>query len=182
MKKCKSCQTEIDSKATKCPHCLTDQRGWFRRHPILSGILGIVIFFVVIGAIGSNSSKNNPPISNSINNSINNNTPLPETSQKQKVWSKVIEISGNANKNSDSFELLGGKTKITYTFNGGDVIVGAIYILKEGTDLNKSGGIPEVTVTNSGTDATFVTRSAGTYYLSVKAANTSWIVKIEEEK
>ena len=49
MKKCKACQTEIDSKATKCPHCKADQRGWFRRHPILTGIL--ILF--VIGLIGS---------------------------------------------------------------------------------------------------------------------------------
>jgi RNA polymerase subunit RPABC4/transcription elongation factor Spt4 len=34
MKKCRSCKTEIDNKATKCPHCQSDQRNWFRRHPI----------------------------------------------------------------------------------------------------------------------------------------------------
>lgn len=46
---------DIDAKAKKCPHCQTDQRGWFRRHPILTGILGIILFFVIIGVIGSNS-------------------------------------------------------------------------------------------------------------------------------
>ncbi|MCX6730806.1 MAG: Ltp family lipoprotein [Candidatus Roizmanbacteria bacterium] len=60
MKKCKSCQTEIDAKATKCPHCQTDQRGWVKRHPFLTIILGLVIFFI----IGSNSSKNTTPTSN----------------------------------------------------------------------------------------------------------------------
>lgn len=57
MKKCKSCLSEIDSKAKKCPKCQADQRGWFRRHPILTAILVIV----VIGIIGSASggSKNN---------------------------------------------------------------------------------------------------------------------------
>ena len=94
----------------------------------------------------------------------------------------VVEASGNANKNTDTFELKGGKAKITYTFNGGDVIVGAIYVLKEGTDLNKSGGIPEVTVSNSGTDSTFITKAAGKYYLSVKSANATWNLKLEEER
>lgn len=57
MKKCKSCQTEIDSKAKKCPHCQADQRGWFRRHPILTGIL--VLFIIgMVGAIGSSGGKN----------------------------------------------------------------------------------------------------------------------------
>jgi hypothetical protein len=57
MKKCKSCMSEIDNKAKKCPKCQADQRNWFRRHPILTGILVLV----VIGIVGSVSggSKNN---------------------------------------------------------------------------------------------------------------------------
>lgn len=55
MKKCKSCQKEIDDKAKKCPHCRTDQRNFFRRHPILTGLL----ILVVIGIIGGSGNKNN---------------------------------------------------------------------------------------------------------------------------
>ena len=52
MKKCKSCKSDIDAKATKCPHCQADQRGWFRRHPILTGLL--VLFVIgIIGVAGS---------------------------------------------------------------------------------------------------------------------------------
>jgi hypothetical protein len=58
MKKCKSCQKEIDSKAKKCPYCQSDQRSWFGRHPILTAILGLFVFFIVIGmASGGNGSK-----------------------------------------------------------------------------------------------------------------------------
>ncbi len=39
MKKCKSCQKEIDIKAKKCPYCQTDQRIWFARHPIVTVFL-----------------------------------------------------------------------------------------------------------------------------------------------
>jgi len=49
MKKCKSCKAEIPSDAKKCSHCGTDQRGWFRKHPILTVLL--IIF--VIGIIGA---------------------------------------------------------------------------------------------------------------------------------
>ncbi len=35
-KKCKSCQTDIDVKAKKCPNCQADQRNWIARHPILN--------------------------------------------------------------------------------------------------------------------------------------------------
>ena len=55
-KKCKSCQTDIDAKAKKCPHCRADQRGWFKRHPILTGLLGLIVFIIVISAAGGGSS------------------------------------------------------------------------------------------------------------------------------
>jgi hypothetical protein len=48
-KQCKTCKSEIDPKATKCPKCGSDQRGWFRRHPILTVILALIL----IGIIGS---------------------------------------------------------------------------------------------------------------------------------
>lgn len=65
MKKCKSCHAEIPAKATKCSKCGTDQRNWFRRHPILTGILVLV----VIGIIGSASggSKSNQTSTNTGN-------------------------------------------------------------------------------------------------------------------
>jgi hypothetical protein len=55
--KCKSCMKDIDAKAKKCPHCQTDQRGWMKRHPILTGIFGLIIFFIVIGIISSSSQS-----------------------------------------------------------------------------------------------------------------------------
>ncbi len=63
MKKCKGCQKEIDAKATKCPHCQTDQRSWFMRHKILSVLGAIIAFFILIGIIaasggGSKDSSN----------------------------------------------------------------------------------------------------------------------------
>lgn len=66
---------DIDAKAKKCPHCQADQRGWFRRHPILTGIFGLIIFFVIIGVIGSGSSKTSGTASNgSSANSSDNGT------------------------------------------------------------------------------------------------------------
>jgi glutaredoxin len=81
MKKCKSCQTEIDQKATKCPHCKTDQRGWFRRHPILTGVLGLIVFFILVGAIGSSGQSNNSAATNRTIDSMPNNTEQVETSK-----------------------------------------------------------------------------------------------------
>lgn len=45
-KLCPKCRTEIDAKATICPHCKSDLRNWFRKHPI--GTLILVLIFVPI--------------------------------------------------------------------------------------------------------------------------------------
>jgi hypothetical protein len=102
-----------------------------------------------------------------------------ESEPKQKVV--VTELSGSANKSSDTFRLSGGKVTLTYDFKGSDTIVGAIYILEEGTDLNTDGGIPEVMVTEPGSDTTIIRKGAGDYYLQVNST-TDFTVKIEEEK
>lgn len=54
-KQCKACKSEIDPKASKCPKCGTDQRNWFMRHKIMTGIL-VVILLVIIMSI-ANSGK-----------------------------------------------------------------------------------------------------------------------------
>lgn len=61
MKKCKSCQTEIDSKASKCPHCQADQRNWFAKHKILTVILVLILIGIASssGNKGGNSNSSN---------------------------------------------------------------------------------------------------------------------------
>ncbi len=57
MKICKSCRKEIDSKAKKCPHCRADQRNWFLRHPILTGILVLIVISIIGSASDGNKSN-----------------------------------------------------------------------------------------------------------------------------
>jgi len=57
MKKCKSCQTEIDDKAKKCPHCQADQRNWFAKHKILTAILAIIIIAIIGNTSGGNKDS-----------------------------------------------------------------------------------------------------------------------------
>ena len=59
MKKCKSCKSEIDAKASKCPHCQTDQRGWFRRHPVWTVILALIVIGIISSAAGGSKTSTN---------------------------------------------------------------------------------------------------------------------------
>lgn len=70
MKKCKSCQTEIDSKAKKCPHCQADQRNWFVKHKIITVILALVL----IGAISGGAKGSNTATTSSNSNTSNKTT------------------------------------------------------------------------------------------------------------
>lgn len=52
-KKCPSCQNEISFETTKCPYCGKDFKSWFKRHPILTVIIGFFIFSNIIGGLSS---------------------------------------------------------------------------------------------------------------------------------
>ena len=75
MKKCKSCQTEIDSRAKKCSHCQADQRNWFVKHKIITVILALVLIGVISGGTKGNNTTTNS--STSSNKTTDTNTPKP---------------------------------------------------------------------------------------------------------
>jgi hypothetical protein len=68
MKKCKACKSEIDPKATKCPKCGADQRIWFRKHPILTVILALILVGIIGSAAGG--GKGNSPSQSTSNNKV----------------------------------------------------------------------------------------------------------------
>jgi len=145
------------------------EKNWFAKHPVLSVIIGLIL----LGIVTSGKSGEKPK--QMTNESI-------KTEEVEKSWVTVAELKGNANKGSDTFNLTGNKKRLTYTFSGDTMIVGSIYVLREGTELMVDGGIPEVMVTEGGTDSTILRRSEGEYYLQVVVANTNYTVVIEEEK
>lgn len=106
-----------------------------------------------------------------------------EKEPEAKEWTLVAELSGNTSKRSDLFELKGGKAKLEYTVKGEpDLTLVTIYIIPEGSSLEKEGGIPEVMVEQPGSDSTFIVKDPGKYYLDVSSANAEWTVKILEER
>ncbi len=92
MKKCKSCQTEIDAKAKKCPHCQADQRNWFARHPIITGILILVLLAMVGSAIGGNKGG-----SSSATQANQQASASPTPASAQKITAKELADDFDAN-------------------------------------------------------------------------------------
>ena len=153
------------------------------------GVLAaVVVVIIVVAVIASSGSKTSTPTPNASESESVAPTPATEAPQttaatSPKRWATVLKVSGSSDKRTDVFTLHGGKTKLTYTFtdtSGIGVIVAAIFVVKEGDSLAKSGGIPEVTVSQPGRDSTFLAQGAGRYYLDVSAANARWTVTIQE--
>jgi TM2 domain len=99
-------------------------------------------------------------------------------------WTKVVTLDGSANAASQTFELSGGETRLVYNFKGNeDFVVVAAYLEEEGTDLDKDGGIPLLMLDKAEKGETAIHKSAGKYFLDVRAANIdSWKITIEEKK
>lgn len=166
------------------------KKPWYKRW------WAIAIYIIIGLGILSNLSNNNSNESKSAKqvdsqtkeaNSAPQTTttttlPPTTTTTRAKQWTNVITLSGNSEKRSQVFELIGGQTKLSYTVSKSSMPVCTIYVLEEGTSLEKDGGFPEVSIDKAGSDSTFLTKEAGRYYLDVKAANCNWIVTIEEEK
>lgn len=75
MKQCKSCKQEIDPKATKCPHCHTDQRNWFSRHKVITAIIAIIVVFGIIGAASSGTTTTDSSSENKTESTSNESKP-----------------------------------------------------------------------------------------------------------
>lgn len=61
-KTCPQCKSEVPKSAKKCKHCSSDVRNWFRRHPIIS----LFLFMMVLGLILPDQSSKPVPKKNPI--------------------------------------------------------------------------------------------------------------------
>ncbi|MDS0527580.1 OB-fold putative lipoprotein [Clostridium sp. SHJSY1] len=75
MVNCKACGKEIAKGVNKCVHCGKDQRNFFMKHKIITGILVLVIIGVIGSAMGGNK----------------NNTTGPNTTETKKIEEKEVE-------------------------------------------------------------------------------------------
>jgi hypothetical protein len=73
MTNCKTCGKEIAKGVKKCPHCGKDQRNFFMKHKIITGVL----ILLILGGIGSalNGGNNKSTSTNIADNSNDNSKP-----------------------------------------------------------------------------------------------------------
>lgn len=91
-KPCPFCKKEISSDATKCPHCQSELRSWFRRHPIVTGLLLIFVVFPVTMGIFSTATDTTPTEKNIIpgqNAFVSVNT---YASINQDVYDRAVQL------------------------------------------------------------------------------------------
>lgn len=96
MKTCKSCQTEINENAKKCPNCRADQRSWFARHKILTAILAVILIAIIAGAAGGGGDSDN-----------SGNTGGSSTSQNEE---KTFRFADRADKQDKDIEIAVGES------------------------------------------------------------------------
>ena len=88
-------------------------------------------------------------------------------------------------KKSPTFELTGGEARLRYNYssdNGMGMGMFSAYVVDEGKDIMKQGGIPEVMTTAENEESeSSIQKSSGRYYLNINAAG-NWTVTVEEFK
>ncbi|HKX24508.1 MAG TPA: TM2 domain-containing protein [Candidatus Saccharimonadales bacterium] len=125
---------------------------------------------IAVDATGSNFGSN--PVEESSE----------QVAEQPKSWQKVFEGAGKSAKRTESFKLSGAQARLKYVVNGDQYTIVSFYVVRDGDSLEESGGIPEVSADGPANDETRLVKSAGSYYLDVKAANGDWNVVIEELK
>lgn len=115
---CKSCQSEIAKGAKACPKCGKDNRNFFAKHKIITGIGVIVILAVVASAIGGNHKSADSATS----------TPAPKKSDSKVNYENFMNIKlGSSYEDikavlgdgeQQSTIQIGNDTNTTYTFKG----------------------------------------------------------------
>jgi len=106
-----------------------------------------------------------------------------QSSKAEKQWIELIKLNGKGEKKSEIFTYSGGKARMRYEFNSDDFGMFAAYVVKEGEDIMREGGFPEVMLDGEESGESNLSHlRKGNYYLNISSANGSWTVVIEEFK
>jgi hypothetical protein len=102
--------------------------------------------------------------------------------KRPRKWTRVLELSGSGMKQSQVFALDGNSQRIRYESKCGiSMCPFAVYVVPEGHDVMKSGGFPELMVTETEKGDSGLQKEKGRYYLKV-TSNSRWKIVLEEQR
>lgn len=173
----------------------TDKRGnklaGYDQHKKVALIvtLALVVLSIIIKSTTGGSSAPASSVAPAPAPAVSTAAPAAPAAPAAATWTKVAELAGSTDAAGQSFQLSGKETRLVYTFTGGKVLngqsaaIGAIYLMDDGKDKTKDGGIPVKMLTKDESGETAVHKSAGKYYLDVTSANfDSWTISVEEKQ
>lgn len=98
---CKSCGKEIAKGVRKCVNCGADQRNFFSRHKIITGILSLIIIIGIGSAMGGGdkSKTTTAPVASSVATQQPKAAPVVVTADKL-----VEDLKGNALNASEAYK------------------------------------------------------------------------------
>ena len=137
-------------------------------------VLFLLAIFIAISIISRPTPVNDDPV-------INTTAATKPTANE---WVEVYSFKGNGRKKSESFHLTGNDAKIMYEYKSDSPDIGVlyIYVVDKGDDIMKTGGIPEVSSSETRvSDESTIQKSEGDYYLDINAAGY-WMVKVLEKR
>jgi hypothetical protein len=141
----------------------------------------VIIALIVIANIGGKNDKSQ----SATNSTTNENSTSTAEPTRAKQWTTVYTFKGNGMKKSPVFELTGGDARLKYSYKApGGIGMGmfSVYVVDEGEDIMKTGGIPEVMTQAENEDSeSAIQKGSGRYYLNVNASG-NWVVTVEELK
>lgn len=120
--KCKACSKDIAKGVKKCPSCGKDQRNWFMKHKIITGI----IVLSIIGVLGNTADKDSATTDTAKSSTTATTAKVPAEKKEQPV-SKVGDVI-----KTDKFEItitaIQEKTKVGGEFLEISPSEGGIYV------------------------------------------------------
>ena len=120
--------------------------------------------------------------SETISNDVESIPVTQEEETKTEQWTEVYTFKGSGMKKSPTFELTGSEARLKYKYESQHSGMGmfAVYIVDEGKDIMKQGGIPEVMSTEEKEESeSSIQKRAGRYYINVNCIG-KWKVTVEE--
>lgn len=172
---CSKCKETIKKGAKKCKHCGADLRNWFVRHKFLTAVL-VIILLIIFGSIAGGGSQEPPEVGGR----EEPQEEQPTAVEEEKKWESVLEVTTASDKQTDTFNLQGGKQKLVYETTGSGMTLCVVHVMKEGTSLEREGGFAEVTIDGTQSDETLLRKSEGDYYLDITIANGTCSIEVQE--